>query len=152
MKAPRKFAQLTSGLIGLAGGIVEVNLRTLSPLCAVGVFGAQGLGMPKATGKSPAKAPAAKAPAAAAEAAAASSGEKATGGLGLLSSMYGDDDEDDDEAAAAVQAARTSSSTMVVQAAPYVMTEAPSGHELAVLDKGTEDKKTSQTVVYVDPC
>lgn len=108
--------------------------------------------MPKATGKSPAKAPAAKAPAAAAEAAAASSGEKATGGLGLLSSMYGDDDEDDDEAAAAVQAARPTSSTMVVQAAPYVMAEAPSGHELAVLDKGTEDKKTSQTVVYDAPC
>lgn len=102
--------------------------------------------MPKATGKKSA----AKAPAAAAEPAAASSGEKATGGLGLLSSMYGDDDDDDDAEAAAVQAARTSSSTMVVQAAPYVMAEAPRGHELAVLDKGTEDKKTSQTVVYGD--
>ena len=97
-----------------------------------------------------AKGSAAKAPAAAAEPAAGSSGEKATGGLGLLSSMYGDDD--DDEEAAAVQAARaSSSSTMVVQAAPHVMAEAPRGHELAVLDKGTEDKKTSQTVVYHNP-
>jgi len=93
---------------------------------------------------------AAKAPAAAAEPAAGSSGEKATGGLGLLSSMYGDDDDDDDEAAA-VQAARAPSSTMVVQAAPHVMAAAPRGHELAVLDKGTEDKKTSQTVVYHNP-
>ena len=98
-----------------------------------------------------AKGSAAKAPAAAAEPAAGSSGEKATGGLGLLSSMYGDDDDDDEEAAA-VQAARaSSSSTMVVQAAPHVMAEAPRGHELAVLDKGTEDKKTSQTVVYHNP-
>ena len=97
-----------------------------------------------------AKGSAAKAPAAAAEPAAGSSGEKATGGLGLLSSMYGDDDDDDEEAAA--QAARaSSSSTMVVQAAPHVMAEAPRGHELAVLDKGTEDKKTSQTVVYHNP-
>ena len=97
-----------------------------------------------------AKGSAAKAPAAAAEPAAGSSGEKATGGLGLLSSMYGDDDDDDE--AAAVQAARaSSSSTMLVQAAPHVMAEAPRGHELAVLDKGTEDKKTSQTVVYHNP-
>ena len=99
-----------------------------------------------------AKGSAAKAPAAAAEPAAGSSGEKATGGLGLLSSMYGDDDDDDDEAAAVQAAARaSSSSTMVVQAAPHVMAEAPRGHELAVLDKGTEDKKTSQTVVYHNP-
>ena len=101
--------------------------------------------MPKASGKT-----AAKAPAPAAEPAAASSGEKATGGLGLLSSMYGDDDDDDEEAAA-IQAARASSSTMLVQAAPFVMAEAPKGHELAVLDKGTVDKKTSQTVVYHNP-
>ena len=106
--------------------------------------------MPKPSGAktSGTKASGTRAPATAAVAAAASSSEKDTGGLGLLSSMYGDDD---DEAGETQAAASSSSSKMVVQSAPYVLAEAPSGHELVVLDAGKEDKKTSQTVVFHNP-
>ena len=74
----------------------------------------------------------------------------ANSALGFLASAYGDDD-DDDEAATGTATAAGASTAIVVNSAPLVVDERPSGHELGMWNAVKQDKQKTQQVVYQNP-